>query len=242
MISDAREISPGVFAVPDNLPATIHRQRLLHYSQRPIKLVEPGSFKQTHPYLDMTGMKPHGFWISAEGDDDWKQWCLSERFRLINLRYTHEVILRSDANVLWIKTIEELDAFDEKYMAENSPLDILNSLGNAADALNFAKVPKSLRQRISGIDWRKVAGDYQGIIISPYQWQRRLGDSLWYYTWDCASGCIWDGAAIAECRLTNERAVSERQIKIEIHKRMTKRKRKKLFALVNNLAMDRGSV
>ena len=33
------------------------------------------------------------------------------------------------------------------------------------------------------IDWGRVAG--------KYQWSRRL-DLLWYYGWDCASGCIWN--------------------------------------------------
>ncbi|QBI98814.1 hypothetical protein SEA_BOBBY_184 [Mycobacterium phage Bobby] len=45
------------------------------------------------------------------------------------------------------------------------------------------------------IDWGKVAADYGGIIIAPYQWSRRM-DPHWYYTWDCASGCIWNLEAI----------------------------------------------
>lgn len=51
------------------------------------------------------------------------------------------------------------------------------------------------------IDWDAVAGTYQGIIITPYIWERRLGDSAWYYSWDCASGCIWDPAAIGSLRV-----------------------------------------
>jgi hypothetical protein len=45
------------------------------------------------------------------------------------------------------------------------------------------------------IDWNKVAEEYQGIIIAPYRWEHRL-DMMWYYGWDCASGCIWDSKAI----------------------------------------------
>lgn len=37
--------------------------------------------------------------------------------------------------------------------------------------------------------------EYAGIIITPYQWARRL-ELSWYYNWDCASGCIWDVSAI----------------------------------------------
>jgi hypothetical protein len=54
------------------------------------------------------------------------------------------------------------------------------------------------RQHIDrSINWAGVAKDYQGVIIAPFVWDRRLHDAYsWYYTWDCASGCIWDAAAI----------------------------------------------
>lgn len=43
------------------------------------------------------------------------------------------------------------------------------------------------------IDWVKVKPLYDGIIITPYQWRCRLDpDIFWYYSWDCASGCIWN--------------------------------------------------
>ncbi len=48
------------------------------------------------------------------------------------------------------------------------------------------------------VDWTRIASEYQGIIIAPYVWECRLNDSCnWYYGWDCASGCIWDAAAVA---------------------------------------------
>ena len=49
------------------------------------------------------------------------------------------------------------------------------------------------------IDWNRVAKKYQGIIITPYIWERRLTTTCtWYYGWDVASGCIWDNKAIKE--------------------------------------------
>lgn len=45
------------------------------------------------------------------------------------------------------------------------------------------------------IDWRKVSEQYNGIEICPYQWDLRLKLN-WYYTWDVASGCIWDKQAV----------------------------------------------
>lgn len=47
------------------------------------------------------------------------------------------------------------------------------------------------------INWPMVADRYQGIVIAPYLWSRRMDGGLWYYGWDCASGCIWDAAAVA---------------------------------------------
>jgi hypothetical protein len=48
------------------------------------------------------------------------------------------------------------------------------------------------------IDWYRVAEQYDGIIITPYIYERRLTEyTTWYYSWDCASGCIWNGKAIA---------------------------------------------
>ena len=41
-----------------------------------------------------------------------------------------------------------------------------------------------------GIDWKKAARKYGGLIITPYQWDMRF-ELLWYYGWDCASGVIW---------------------------------------------------
>ena len=51
------------------------------------------------------------------------------------------------------------------------------------------------------IDWAEVASKYDGIIISPYQWSLRLDmEMMWYYGWDCASGCIWNISAIKELK------------------------------------------
>lgn len=49
------------------------------------------------------------------------------------------------------------------------------------------------------LDWAAIGKLYDGIIIAPYLWERRLnGGAMWYYGWDCASGCIWNPRAISE--------------------------------------------
>lgn len=115
-------------------------------------------------------MKPRGLWVSVDGPDDWPSWCASEQFRDTDSQNRFRVTLADDANILVIATAAELDAFDAEY-------------GDAVNGLEL-------------IEWTLVAARWQGIIIAPYQWARRNG-KLWYYGWDCASGCIWDASAIA---------------------------------------------
>ena len=47
------------------------------------------------------------------------------------------------------------------------------------------------------IDWHAVAQAYAGIEIAPYCWSLRFEyEFLWYYGWDCASGCVWELSAV----------------------------------------------
>lgn len=73
-----------------------------------------------------------------------------------------DVVLRPDANLLIIDSVTSLMDFDQDY------------------GLGFDVI------------WPRVEQKYDGIIITPYQWSQRLGKIRWYYTWDCASGCIWN--------------------------------------------------
>lgn len=49
------------------------------------------------------------------------------------------------------------------------------------------------------VDWQRVANDYAGIEICPYQWERRRAPhAQWYSAWDVASGCVWDMRAVED--------------------------------------------
>lgn len=118
--------------------------------------------------------KPSGLWVSDEDEYGWAEWCVNNSPDFI-AEYRHEITLADDANILYLRTPEDIDAFTECYRGDN------------------------LRQTgcIFFIDWPQVAREYDGIIITPYQWTRRLMPSTrWYYGWDCASGCIWAKKAI----------------------------------------------
>jgi hypothetical protein len=121
---------------------------------------------------DEPDAKPSGLWLSVAGEDDWKSWCQGEQWGLSRLVYETRLCLSPEARVLWLRGPASLDAFDAEYGAD--------------------------RYRRC-VDWSRVANRYQGIIIAPYVRERRFDGraSDWYYSWDCASGCIWDADAIA---------------------------------------------
>ena len=157
--------------------------RLLHYTEEEFEL-EPRKYSQRKPDWQN---KPPGLWVSVEGEYDWKYWCEAEEFHLEGLKVSYEVVLKEDANILHLKTPEQ----------------IINL------RLEYPWIKPQWRDEVGTklcgsyeIDWEKMMGKYQGIIIAPYQFSCRMhNDSCWYYGWDCASGCIWDLSCIEQFKL-----------------------------------------
>lgn len=122
-------------------------------------------------YTQTVSYKPCGFWFDV--DKDWKRWCEGASFRMEHLTRRHPVDVDIQ-RVLALRSGPALDDFTLQYGVPYWPNDS----------------PRDFR-----IHWPTVAQDYAGILIAPYCWERRL-DLMWYYGWDCASGCIWDISAI----------------------------------------------
>jgi hypothetical protein len=118
--------------------------------------------------------KPKGFWVSVDDANmPWDTWCIDNQFQWENLECRHKVVLHPTANVLVISDNETLETFSRGYKNDRY-----------------------------SVHWRDVARTYQGIIITPYLWESRFDSRMmWYYGWDCASGCIWDAAAIQSISL-----------------------------------------
>lgn len=158
---------------------------LIHYSPDVVRVVRsiPVSEQGTH-------YKPNGLWLSVEGPDDWESWCRAEDFRLENLANRHEVVLSDFARIHRIRNAQEIDAFSARYSAVLIP-----------------------GHDMRAIDWKKVAEHHDGIIIAPYIWERRISrtpEVFWYYSWDCASGCIWNAKAVESIQLLpNPESVSQ---------------------------------
>lgn len=143
--------------------------RLRHYSTE--QTIDPFPVAQPGPgYF----VKPRGLWVSDETGDawGWTDCCDSDGFAIGP--WEHAVTLNPDATILHIANETGLRDFHAAHATTVSPRGV-------------------------GIDWQAVATRWQGVIITPYLWSMRLNsDVSWYYTWDCASGCIWDPLAIAE--------------------------------------------
>lgn len=154
---------------------------LAHYNDAPVRKFDMSVHKGS-PYRD--GMKPNGLWVSVDDAEmNWQEWCVGENFRLDALRWRTPVTLKLTANILYIRSVEELDAFHAKH-----GYDILAGRPH--------KLPWPRTPRFDYLRWDQVIPNYDGIIITPYQWTRRLDGPMWYYAWDCASGCIWNGDAV----------------------------------------------
>ena len=115
--------------------------------------------------------------MSTEGEDGWAAWCRAEDFGLDRLGHVHDVTLAQPDRLLWLEDAAGIDRFTAEYGVPWGP-----------SFLGLDQV---------WIDWTAVARDFDGLVIAPYVWSRRLHPaSHWYYGWDCASGCIWDAEVV----------------------------------------------
>lgn len=148
--------------------------KLTHWSAAPVTLAP-------RTYLQRADYKPSGLWFDV--DEDWKRWCEGEEFGLERLEYRHTLAFTDDSGILRLASQEDLGRFTIEFAAESYP---------------GQRRGKSWREWKShcAIDWRLVAQRWDGIVIAPYIWASRLG-LIWYYGWDCASGCVWNTEIIS---------------------------------------------
>lgn len=155
-----------------NAKAKLNIMIVKHYSdsKKLLKTKEYGSWE----------MKPSGLWVTDSSKDSWKEWCISERFRIEQLKYNFLIKIKDKSRLLIIDTKEKFLHFEDDY--------IINPGENY-----YSRFP----------DWNLLKGNHSGIIIMPYFWEFRYSD--WYYPWDCSSGCIWDTSIleVKKRRLTN---------------------------------------
>lgn len=155
--------------------------RLRHWSAIPlgeIRSVQPGH----RDGIPSSSGKPVGLWLSDDsGDDGWKAWCEAEDFRPNG--FAHHADFDVDLTaVKHLKSEDEILEFSTEFTLKN---------------------PKERYQR-KAIDWPLVGTQYKGILITPYCYELRF-DLMWYYSWDCASGCFWDVSCLERVERPCER-------------------------------------
>lgn len=155
--------------------------RFEHYSSAAVEFDPDWDYSDRAKRYD----KPTGFWVSVAGEDDWPSWCRSEEFRDIDNSVRHDVILSPSANLLVLDSPAAMREFDTEY-------GFLDSIGYSGYA----------------IDWPRLYGEYDGIVIAPYQWSERYGELRWYSGWDCASGCVWNLGAITSVAVVPAESVA----------------------------------
>lgn len=126
----------------------------------------------------LTKAKPYGLWYGI--GTEWIDWV---RFNMPEWESPNlfEIIV-DESNILKIETPKELEEFTRAFRD---------------------KSPKSLEfnEYVFSINWSAVASFFAGIEISPYHHSMRMNNyTSWYYTWDVASGCIWDESGIKEIK------------------------------------------
>ena len=115
--------------------------------------------------------KPNGFWYEVDGD--WRRWCSSEQPNWLADHFLYKIIFGKE-KILKINSEADLELFNKEYQYK--------------DPSRLA----SLYSCNTYIDWPRICQEYDGIEIAPYFWKFRLEQEyFWYYSWDCASGCIW---------------------------------------------------
>jgi len=164
------------------------KPRRLHLSKNLVNLKDISEMPQK------TDDKPIGIWYGI--GDSWIDWCVSEGFGGIH-QYIYEVVVNESR----ILTIDNMRDF-EKFENEHHDLADWRKELQKADNLIFQELMLCTGRKsyLDSMNYGNVAKSFDGIEITPYQWEKRL-ESMWYYGWDCASGCIWNPDAITELNL-----------------------------------------
>lgn len=150
--------------------------KLMHFSKSPLE-----ELRQIKSYWPD---KPNGLWVSDESDPtSWSDFCCETGIELGE--YAYEVDLDMD-RILHLATEEELLGFtrrwgevDPRYVAAGARL-------------------RGWPATVTSVRWCDLHSLHDGILITPYHW--RLRRVNWYYTWDCASGVVWNPRAVTGVR------------------------------------------
>lgn len=138
--------------------------------------------------------KPTGLWYGL--GDSWIDWCLSSVSGWI-CPYIYEVELHED-KLLKISNVPAFEKFEDEYHGIPDHFKVIvDQMPDFDLTYGSESAGRRMRRFFDHIDFKRLAKTHGAIEIAPYIWNKRL-ESMWYYTWDCASGCVWNRKAIKE--------------------------------------------
>ena len=106
--------------------------------------------------------KPEGLWYGC--GDGWHRWAY-ETFPDRIENHLVFILESMPPRIKKIRNSKQLVEFNNEYSVKTSSGEL--------------------------IDWLRVSQEYDGIEICPYLSKMKMKYN-WYYTWDVASGCIWN--------------------------------------------------
>lgn len=131
------------------------------------------------------GDKPHGLWLSVG-----EAWPLYYRTRLgeqgwqaDKLRWRTVVVLSPCASLTLLANVSDIDQFTHQFGVPRSERECRRAHPDYQTGLD--------------VDWKQVRDVYDGIILTPFNRAEHVFEGIpWYYSWDCASACIWRARAV----------------------------------------------
>lgn len=152
---------------------------LRHYTSKPLGEIRPVP-------QDGRRLKPWGLWVSV--GTAWLDWCRKNHWGRPSGGPTehswlaYRITLDPEASIKVVETKQETRDLIEEYSVSYHP---------------------EVSSRT--LNWPALAEKYDGILLTRYYYDPELRmshEALWYYGWDCASGCLWGGqAAVAQVEL-----------------------------------------
>jgi len=148
-----------------------------------LALKEPWKGFPTGRIKQKTNTKPEGVWYGC--GDSWLKWMAREKPEWLDaVNYVYELELDQEF-IMTITNEKEFKKFEWEYWGK-APWQGRGGWNDTGPTDGQYEM----------IDWDVLTGQYDGIEICPYLQQFRMSNSMWYYTWDVASGCIWDSQSL----------------------------------------------
>jgi len=150
----------------------------IHYSTSGVSAIDLSrTYQQTAEKLAFH--TPNGLWVSVIGNNDWEKYCIKTDTRPENLKSEFQVLLKPDAKILYLNSKTAFEDFEKEY-------------GYYADGVAVHGENYTLDLSIK---WERIISNFQGIVV-PTVLPKLYNMGLWYDTWCCTSGCIWDLQAV----------------------------------------------